>query len=486
MLNGRVYFFDGADGSLVEAVDSPDGSGNLFGGQMVSAEDMNGNGWPDVLVLEPASTYLPATIYVIDGGTREVIYSVPDPFAGSGFGYTPLAGVQDLDGDDFPEFLGGVSTGIPSSTLIHVWSGTPIGIKSFGQACPTAAGEMPRIGATGSAALGTSWKVHLSRVVPDLPAFLAVGMSASSSSGAPLPLALGSMGMPGCELLVALDAVFQATTVTVGSGKGAAAVALKIPQDESFLGSVLYAQWAVLNPSGSASLGATTRGLEVTLLVGPGADLPPEIDSITPATVEALVPGPEQTVAITGSGFAPSTVVAVDGVELAGSPPPFTVVSSELITLDMPQIDHLGPVEVRVSNSSGWSAADITVVAPELPKLQAGSGAEPAVLVGADHLDVVMSSLPGDLFLLYWSTSDLPSSWPGVLELEIGAGFASLFHAGSFAIDPVHASAALDAGSLSGAVPPFTHLYLEGVVVRESGLAFPLDTSNGQHVWFLF
>jgi hypothetical protein len=76
------------------------------------------------------------------------------------------------------------------------------------------------------------------------------------------------------------------------------------------------------------------------------------------------------------------------------------------------------------------------------------------------------------------------STLPGVVSLELGNAFSQLFGAGVFTVNPTQAWNKVHFSL--GAVLPFTTFFLEGVVVRASGLVYPLDTSNRQECVLLF
>jgi hypothetical protein len=267
---GRVYFHNGADGTLLEMLEPEDPKGG-FGGLLEAVGDLDGNGFSDVLArvfdgLDPNGT----EVWAIDGKTRERIYTIASPFPDAlTYNFAPLlAGTGDWNGDDFPDFLLGSpnwsssSSGAPGK--IDLYSGAPLGVAAFGTPCATASGSLPRIGATGSPVIGTHYAVHLSQVEPGLDVFLAIGGSSTSWLGVPLPLDLGLVGMPGCDLLVALTKVFAAETTEVTPGLGEATFTLRIPDQPALLGLTAFAQGFVANPPGSPTLGATTRGLALT------------------------------------------------------------------------------------------------------------------------------------------------------------------------------------------------------------------------------
>ncbi|MCZ6597337.1 MAG: IPT/TIG domain-containing protein, partial [Planctomycetota bacterium] len=187
------------------------------------------------------------------------------------------------------------------------------------------------------------------------------------------------------------------------------------------------------------------------------------ITSIVPSSIDAVVPGTAQTVTINGSGFLSSASISVDGALLTGIPSPYTVVDSSTITFDMPQINHLGttPIDVTVAGQTASGAID--VVAPSTPKLQVNSGNEPVVLLTFQGVDITMSSEPNDIYYLFYSTSNLPSSLPGIVDMDIGAGGTSLFQVGIFTIDPTQAWTAVHF-PLSGAAIGLT-VYVQGVTI---------------------
>jgi hypothetical protein len=245
----------------------------------------------------------------------------------------------------------------------------------------------------------------------------------------------------------------------------------------------LDAQWSqvasILDPLGTGATGID--GFDPS---GGGGPTGPDITSITPASVNALIPGTAQSVSIHGTGFTPTTSVKVDGVTLSGLLSPFTVVSSSLITFDMPQVDNLGTVNVEVSHAGGSDTHALTVVAPVVPALQAGNGNQPVTSFTSLGLDVWMSSLPNDVFVLVWSPSGAPSSLPGVLDLELGNAFTAVFAGTTQTISAVQAWNKIHV-SLVG-LPAFTTFYLEGIVLRATGVVYPLPTSLRQECLVLF
>jgi hypothetical protein len=206
-------------------------------------------------------------VRVLTGPSGATVYSMPDPFAAQYlFGYHSVAGARgDVDGDEFPDFLVGSPTGVPGLTgRADLISGAPVGLSTFGTACVTASGDLPRIAGGGVPSLGAGFAITLSRVDPGLEAILFFGLSRTSWGGLSLPYGLGGVGMSGCDLLVSVEASIGTTTVPAGSGQGAAKVSFVIPNNPMLPGLSIFSQWLVLNPPGSPMPGATTKGLQIT------------------------------------------------------------------------------------------------------------------------------------------------------------------------------------------------------------------------------
>lgn len=71
------------------------------------------------------------------------------------------------------------------------------------------------------------------------PAVLALGASDRTWAGVPLPLDLTPLRVPGCSILVSLDATFPAATTSAGLAQ----MRLPVPGLSSLLAASLYSQW---------------------------------------------------------------------------------------------------------------------------------------------------------------------------------------------------------------------------------------------------
>ena len=102
---GRVYLFDGANGSLRRTLESPHPTvSGTFGSDVAGVSDMSGDGRGDVLV-GAGGDLTSGRAYLFDGDTGAVVYTLvsPNPVAGGRFGDT-VAAVEDIDGDDHKRY----------------------------------------------------------------------------------------------------------------------------------------------------------------------------------------------------------------------------------------------------------------------------------------------------------------------------------------------------------------------------------------------
>ncbi|MEX1023977.1 MAG: matrixin family metalloprotease [Planctomycetota bacterium] len=194
------------------------------------------------------------------------------------------------------------------------------------------------------------------------------------------------------------------------------------------------AQLQVALPAGAGSGAVHVRvpGTAHAVLSNPWPlDLGPNaitVRSITPATVPALVPGTARTMLVTGTNFssAASVAVTVDGVPVTS----LAVSSSTQLSFDMPQVDSLGAVTVSLTQGTSTATAPLTIVAPDSPTLQCGTGDVGNPVSAASGVPLLAAGAVGDLQVVAWSVDPSPSHWPGTLSLDLGNNFTRLFLAG--------------------------------------------------------
>ncbi|HET6204058.1 MAG TPA: FG-GAP-like repeat-containing protein [Planctomycetota bacterium] len=276
---GEVRAFSGSDFSLLfAAAGSPAGGGENLGMSVAGPGDVDGDGVPDLLAGAPAAppSAPPPTpgragrALLYSGADWSVLFTLLPPageYLRSGFG---VCGAGDVDADGFPDLAVG-APGTPVTLTggtvgkVRVYSGAPLGVSAYGQGCPGPTGVVPRIGASKSPMIGTSFRINLSQTAPGRPALLLLGFSNSAWWGTPLPLNLSFLGMPGCSLLVSPDVPVGFATSAFGATQGRVVAPLALPADPSVVGAQFYAQWYVADPGPAAFPGSATRALQIVI-----------------------------------------------------------------------------------------------------------------------------------------------------------------------------------------------------------------------------
>ncbi|MBK8974599.1 MAG: hypothetical protein IPM29_01610 [Planctomycetes bacterium] len=117
---------------------------------------------------------------------------------------------------------------------------------SFGAGCASAGGPPVLAFAGGAPAMAQSFTLRTSALPVGSRPTVLIGGSDTWWNG-PLPLDLGSIGLPGCWLLVAPDGQvhFPPTTATAFDAR------FVVPADPSLSGLGLFAQTAAVGPAGS-------------------------------------------------------------------------------------------------------------------------------------------------------------------------------------------------------------------------------------------
>lgn len=157
-----------------------------------------------------------AAPFVYAGGTL-CIESVTLPVSGAAEPWWPIdAAVEDLGGS----------------------------VSIVGQSCLTALPGTPAGAVASSLALGGTATFYIRGVIRPGPVFCLVGVDDRNFQGLPLPLDLGSLGAPGCQLyndvVLVKPVLAQSFPGTLQSHAGAD---LPIPLDPQFGGAALYTQW---------------------------------------------------------------------------------------------------------------------------------------------------------------------------------------------------------------------------------------------------
>jgi hypothetical protein len=197
---------------------------------------------------------------------------------------------------------------------------------------------------------------------------------------------------------------------------------------------------------------------------------PPLVAAIEPNPAPAVSAAVKNPVHLTGQGFAGALSLTLDGAPLP--PGQWTVQGDTGLDLELPLLDALGAHELRVANAAGLSPpATLWTAAPDPPVLRL---ADP-VLLSATGAELLLGGRPGSYAWLAVSPHLLPTIWPGVVELAIGAQFTSLFLVAEGALPPqgwseVHLP-------LAG-LPFGTPLHFQAAVLDGAVPALPLEATG--------
>ncbi len=188
----------------------------------------------------------------------------------------------------------------------------------------------------------------------------------------------------------------------------------------------------IVNKSGTGN--ATVSNAFPTDLVGTFGIPPvphPDITSVTPSTIDALIPGTDQTITLTGVDLDLTTDVLLDGNPIAAAR--WTIIDPTTITLDMPQAATLGAHDLGVTDGTLTDEFAVTIVAPATPKYEVGTG-DPLNVVDVDvGMPFIVSGVPGRKHRVFASLSNLPSN-NAAFSLDIGNNFTILFDGGDYII----------------------------------------------------
>ena len=119
----------------------------------------------------------------------------------------------------------------------------------YGKGCTGSNSRTPEMVFGGLPTQGSTLAIRMRNGNPSSLARLVIGFSKTTWSSKNLPLDLGFMGAPGCNLLASIDVM-----LTVGTdAKGEISLVNKVPTDSKLVGVTAYVQFAVadkVNPAG--------------------------------------------------------------------------------------------------------------------------------------------------------------------------------------------------------------------------------------------
>jgi len=209
--------------------------------------------------------------------------------------------------------------------------------------------------------------------------------------------------------------------------------------------------------------------ISVDDIVFPGG---PMISSISPPTVQPLYSGTGETVTINGVDFDTTNDVTIAGLDVES----FTVVNNNTITIQVPILGALGPVDITVATDLGFDAFEVDVVAPATPVLRLNNGAPVANMLTGLPNSLKMGGTPGNPVFLWVSGSNVQTPIPGLFTLDIGNLGLSLFYLGVHTISPWGWGEGIY--TFSG-LPPGTQIYWQSTEYDLGTMSIPpVPTSN--------
>ncbi len=137
----------------------------------------------------------------------------------------------------------------------------PAAVRAYGLACPGALGP-PQLTPTGALPwLGDTLTLQVDAVPAGAPVVAALGSSATTWAGGPLPLSLTPIGMTGCSLWTSAE---WNAALPVATGPSIP-WQLPIPINPSLLGASTFGQAFVLDAGANPAGASATGGLQLTI-----------------------------------------------------------------------------------------------------------------------------------------------------------------------------------------------------------------------------
>ena len=249
---GYAHLISGASGRLLRELRGAAPNDRL-GSAVAGIGEANGDGVPDYVVGAPGvdrpdGQDLGAVLVVSGRIFTAAAQAFVGDRTGDGLGNACI-GLGDINGDGRADFAAGAADAdraVPDSGLVRIITSLPASdpglLESFGPACVTSQGTLPRGILRGRSVVGHTVVPHLWAAPPGTLVTLLIDGPAAS-----LPLA--SLGAPGC-LLLALPNVVPPSLLTDAMGK--ASLPLPVPAMATLIGGALHAQWSIVDPPANA------------------------------------------------------------------------------------------------------------------------------------------------------------------------------------------------------------------------------------------
>ena len=157
----------------------------------------------------------------------------------------------------------------------------------------------------------------------------------------------------------------------------------------------------------------------------------PALVSVTPDTLECLIPGTARTIALGGTHMDLVSEVWLDGFPLPAAR--WAHVDAGKLVLDMPQAATLGVHTLHVSDGATSDQLGVTIVAPNGPRFELGTGDALNAVDRDAGLRLRIAGPVGSAVRVLASRSDLASTNPWI-SLALGNGFKDLYDGGTWLV----------------------------------------------------
>jgi len=246
---GSATVWSGANGSQLHRFVGITGD-DLMGTSVAGAGDVNGDGWPDVLVAARHDTNDEHTgvVYLYSGRDGAALMTLFGDEVEDSFGLA-IARAGDLDGDGLADFAAGATEaghGAPREGYVRAFLGGRGSIVSYGVACEGSGGFLPKLYLSGSPEAGKRITVEVSRALGGSTALVRFARKRDSVPFQGCTLYLGNL--LGSTMLIPLSGSAP------GEGTGSKSRQLPITMSP---GSRITLQAFISDPAGAQGSSAT-------------------------------------------------------------------------------------------------------------------------------------------------------------------------------------------------------------------------------------
>jgi hypothetical protein len=209
----------------------------------------------------------------------------------------------------------------------------------------------------------------------------------------------------------------------------------------------------------------------------------PSISNVTPDSAPAVIPNSIVEITLQGDGFTNLTSLTVGGVELTVIPPQFLLEGDSQVRIFWTPNGEPGPIDIVLTDNLGSDTATVLLELNDTPTLDLANSS-PAFILSAIGLQSRVGAQPGDVVFLQGSVSNVPSTLPGLVSLDLGNNFSELVDLGSLLIVPpsgvIEVTTPLP-GGLTG-----LNVYVQAAVVAAPDYLLPAAVTNLETGTILF